>query len=300
MIPIDIITYRNATSLYLGLKQRNLTARSILLLALDARGAVYIATPKNKETVSNMKVGDKFTLSPPWKGEFFYFDAIHKLPSDVLLWTGDRRLMQTGSGQDVANTLAEWMKTTKDKNLFLGCTPHQPGAWCSSGPLDQITTLHQIGIVDPTVSAQGLIARRIGEPFLYYLPWNQLNHIAEPQQWNKIYTSNRGNILFLERRILHHRIALSCEQGIIEVSLTDLPNVEVISSIRLESGFAIVGRIDGGAFAVTTGQVKKWGLDDILPAYLVGAENESLSALQQILGQLSQQDTAPHIKPIKS
>jgi hypothetical protein len=46
---------------------------------------------------------------------------------------------------------------------------------------------------------------------------------------------------------------------------------------------AVVGRIDGGAFAVTSGRKEEWGLADLRPALLVGAPGDSLVELGRAL-----------------
>jgi hypothetical protein len=45
----------------------------------------------------------------------------------------------------------------------------------------------------------------------------------------------------------------------------------------------VVGRIDGGAFAVTCGKVEPWGLADVEPALLVGAKGDTLLDLARSL-----------------
>ncbi len=47
----------------------------------------------------------------------------------------------------------------------------------------------------------------------------------------------------------------------------------------LDRGFAVVGRMDGGAFAVTCGIKEEWGLRDVAPAPPVGAEGHTLVEL---------------------
>jgi hypothetical protein len=46
---------------------------------------------------------------------------------------------------------------------------------------------------------------------------------------------------------------------------------------------AVVGRIDGGAFAVTSGKPQPWGLDGMRPALLIGSPGQSLVDLGKAL-----------------
>jgi len=46
---------------------------------------------------------------------------------------------------------------------------------------------------------------------------------------------------------------------------------------------AVVGRIDGGAFAVTSGKPQPWGLDEMRPALLVGGAGATLADLGHAL-----------------
>ena len=53
--------------------------------------------------------------------------------------------------------------------------------------------------------------------------------------------------------------------------------------VPMQSGFGVVGRIDGGAFAVTAGTIEPWGLTNMSPAMLVGSPTESLLDLPKTL-----------------
>src|SRR6185503_15199955 len=126
--------YRDPMAASLGLTQlrlKGLTTRGVLFVALDPRGEMHIAVPENLATVTRIKVGDKLSLEPPWPaGErLYHYDAVHRLPGHGILWNGDRRLAQPGSGPETALALAEWLKGGGARDMFLGCTPHLPGSW---------------------------------------------------------------------------------------------------------------------------------------------------------------------------
>jgi hypothetical protein len=85
-----------------------------------------------------------------------------------------------------------------------------------------------------------------------------------------------GNILLVERRVLGYRLVLTCERGLVEIDVSHLPDLVIETArVPMRSGFGVVGRIDGGAFAVTAGTVEPWGLSNVSPAMLVGSPNES-------------------------
>ena len=60
--------------------------------------------------------------------------------------------------------------------------------------------------------------------------------------------------------------------------------------VPMASGFGVVGRIDGGAFAVTAGRVEPWGLSEVSPAMLVGSPNQSLLDLPRTLRAMPLED----------
>jgi hypothetical protein len=93
-----------------------------------------------------------------------------------------------------------------------------------------------------------------------------------------------GNVVLLERRVLQHRLVLTCERGLIEIDVSHLPDLVIETArVPLRSGFGVVGRIDGGAFAVTAGMIEPWGLTNMSPAMLVGSPTESLLDLPRTL-----------------
>jgi hypothetical protein len=281
--------YQNPAAVYLGLdelRKRGLTPRGLLFIALDPRGETHIAVPDDLDAVTMLKVGDKLSLEPPWEGRYFHFDAIHRLPGDTLLWLGDRRLSDAGSAQEVAGAVAEWMGGCSAKSLFLGCTPHQPGTWWCQTDRTIVTALHARGFADAVVTNMGLLARRIGERALYHLSWQQLAQRGALEGWTPMFESPLGNILMVERRVMNYRLALTCERGLVEIDISGAPDeVATTATVETESGYGVVGRVDGGGFAVTRGTVQAWGLDNVRPAVLLGAPNESLAQLAGALAQ---------------
>jgi hypothetical protein len=290
MIPTRVVRYRDPAAVAIGLgelRRQGLTPRGILFVALDPRGETHIAIPEDMNAVTEIKIGDKLALHAPWEGRFFHFDSIHRLPTGGVLWNGDRRLAQTGSASEVAVAIAEFCKGSGAKNVVLGCTPHQPGAWWTLNDRTSSIALHELGFVDVVTAPSGLIARRIGEVQLYYQPYTGIASDGLVKGWTGVFLSDLGNILMLERRILKYRLVLTCERGLIEVDVATLPFVHEALKVPLASGFGVVGRIDGGAFAVTNGVVEPWGLADVQPALLVGSPNETLADLARALAKKS-------------
>ncbi len=287
MLPTRVFRYRDPAAMAIGLRElrkRGLTPRGLLFIAIDPRGETHIAVPEDFDVVTKIRVGDKLTLEPPWRGRFFHIDSIHRLPGDTVLWNGDRRLGDTGSAPEVACAVAEWLKGASAKNVFLGCTSHQPGSWWTLNMRSPVVDLHARGMVDTVVTTAGLLARRIDEPHLYHLDFATLRRSGPRDGWEPVYTSELGNVLLVERRVLGYRLCLSCERGVEELDVSGLPD-EVRRSARIElgNGFGVVGRVDSGGFAVTWGTVEPWGLADIGPATLVGSPNQSLLDLAPTL-----------------
>jgi hypothetical protein len=288
MIPTRVYHYRDPAAVILGLKElrkKGLTPRGILFVALDPRGETYIAVPEDLDAVANVRVGDKLSLEPPWQGRYFHFDAVHRLPGDTVLWNGDRRLADTGSAPEVACALSEWLKGSSAKNVFLGCTPHQPGSWWTVDHRSAVIDLHARGLVDTVVTTSGLLARRIDEPNLYHIDFATLAAHQGPRDgWHEVFKSEMGNVLLVERRVLGYRLVLTCEKGLVEIDVSHLPDLVIETArVPMKSGFGVVGRIDGGAFAVTAGKVEPWGLSDVSPAMLVGSPNETILDLPRTL-----------------
>ncbi len=284
-----IFSYRNPMGASIGLadlRRQGLTTRGVLFVALDARGEVSICVPEDLALVTRIKVGEKLSLDPPWPDDAraFHYDAIHRLPGNGVIWNGDRRLAQPGSGDQIAIVLAEWLKGGGARNMFLGCTPHQPGTWWVPHSHAPAVALHDRGFVDVVTTMTGLLARRQGEERLYYLPFVKLALMGPLEGWVPVFDSTLGNILLLERRVLGDRLVLTCQGGLIEVDVSNLPSVTATAQVELRSGFGVVGRIDGGGFAVTRGTIEEWGLVNVAPALLVGARGDTLADLARSLG----------------
>lgn len=298
MLRTRVYRYRDPAGLILGLRElrrQGLTPRGLLFVALDPRGETSIAVPEDFDAIADVKVGDKLSLEPPWEGRYFHLDAVHRLPGDSVLWNGDRRLHDTGSAPEVACAIAEWLKGSSAKNVFLGCAPHTPGSWWTEDPRSPVVDLHGLGLVDAVVSTSGLLARRINDPALFHLEFVDLVRNNGPRAgWREVHRGSLGNILLLERRIKGYRLVATCEQGLLELDVSHLPDHLVeVAQVRLSSGFGVVGRVDGGAFAVTSGIVKPWGLVDLGPALLVGSPNESILDLPRALAGVDLDEPEP-------
>lgn len=287
MIPVRVYRYRDPTAVVIGLEElgmRGLTPRGVLFIALDPRGDTHIAVPDDSSAITRIRVGDKLTLRPPWEGRYFHFDSVHRLPGGSALWNGDRRLPESGCGAAVACAVAVWLKGLSAHSLFLGCTPHQTGTWWTAGERSVAVDLHASGYDSAVVTASGLLARRAGEPNLYYLPHTSVRSGDLRTGWTPIYQSSLGNVLMVERRVLGESLVLSCERGLVEVDLSGLPGqVRELAKVVIGGGLGVVGRTDGGAFAVTRGRVEPWGLADVSPALLVTSPNQSLLELPAAL-----------------
>ncbi|HWU90433.1 MAG TPA: hypothetical protein VN253_24380 [Kofleriaceae bacterium] len=288
MFATRVYHYRDPAAVILGLKElrkQGLTPRGLLFVALDPRGETFIAVPEDLDAVSCIRVGDKLSLVPPWEGRYFHFDAVHRLPGDSVLWNGDRRLGDTGSAPEVACAISAWLKTSSARNVFLGCTPHVPGSWWTVDHVSAVTDLHSMGFLDCVVTTAGILARKIDDPRLFHLDFQALSQHASPTAgWIDVFRSELGNVLLIERRVLGYRLVLTCERGLIEIDVSHLPDLVIETArVPLQSGFGVVGRIDGGAFAVTAGTIEPWGLTNMSPAMLVGSPTESLLDLPKTL-----------------
>jgi hypothetical protein len=280
--------YRDPAAVILGLKElrkQGLTPRGLLFVALDPRGETSIAVPEDLDAVASIRVGDKLSLVSPFEGRFFHFDAVHRLPGDSVLWNGDRRLGDTGSAPEVACAISEWLKGSSAKNVFLGCNAHVPGSWWTVDHLSAVTDLHAMGFLDCVVTASGILARKIDSPKLYHLEFQALAQHGTPTDgWLDVFTSDMGNVLLVERRVLQYRLVITCERGLMEVDVSHLPDLVIETArVPMRSGFGVVGRIDNGAFAVTSGTVEPWGLTNMSPAMLVGSPTASLLDLPKTL-----------------
>lgn len=296
MFATRVYHYRDPAAVILGLKElrkQGLTPRGLLFVALDPRGETNICVPEDFDAVSSIRVGDKLSLVPPWGSEerLFHFDAVHRLPGSSLgvLWNGDRRLGDTGSAPEVAVAIAEWLKGSSAKNVFFGCAPHVSGSWWTIDHLSAVTDIHGMGLLDCVVTSGGVLARKIDDQRLFFLDFQSFAQNGSPSDgWTEVFASEMGNILLLERRVLQYRLVLTCEQGLIEIDVSHLPDLVIETArVPMRSGFGVVGRIDNGAFAVTAGTIEPWGLTNLSPAMLVGSPTEKLLDLPRTLRQSS-------------
>jgi len=130
------------------------------------------------------------------------------------------------------------------------------------------------------VISSGILARRIGSPGLFYLSFAALRAGGVRTEWIELFQSPLGNVLMLERRVVNYRLALTCERGLLELDVSGLPEeIRQTSQTVVDQPIGILGRIDGGAFAVTSGEIEPWGLANIGPAQLVGSSAQSLDEL---------------------
>jgi hypothetical protein len=284
MTEVKIERFGDPSAFLLGLKalrKTGLTPRGLLFLALSPDGAIHLGHPHDPEQITQIKVGEKLALVWPLAGRFFHFDAVHRLPGDLVLWNGDRRLKDPGTMQEVAALASAFVKGSSAKNVLFGCTAHQPGSWIASR--SDVVALHEVGPVEVVPVAQGLLARRGMDPHLYFLPFADIAAARRLESWRPVFESQLGNVLVLERRVLGDRLVLSCEGGLIEVDLSCLPDVLEVARATTNGSMAVVGRIDGGAFAVTSGTPQPWGLDEMRPALLVGGAGVTLVDLGHAL-----------------
>lgn len=283
---VRVERYGEPAALLRGLKtlrEGGLTPRGLLFVALSPDGAIHLGIPEDPERITSIKVGEKLSLAWPLDGRFFHFDSIHRLPGDFVLWNGDRRLKDPGDATEVARLLASFLKGGSARNVLFGCTPHQSGSWLGEAGR-AVVPLHEQGYVEVVPVPSGLFARRVMDHRLFYLPFALLAATGRLDGWGPVFESPVGNILLLERRVMNDRLVLSCERGLVEVDVTQVPRVIERSRASTNGEIAVVGRIDGGAFAVTSGRPQPWGLDELRPATLVGGEGATLMDLGNALG----------------
>jgi hypothetical protein len=283
MFPTKELFYGSAIAMIHGLKEEfkaGLRPRDVVFCALDPRGDVHICVPKRMRDVKGLKVGEKLGLPPTLEGRRYHLDAVHPVGGDAVVINGDRRIGNISSLVDVAALVSWFVKEAEDKSIFFGCTPHQPGSWWVSG--EQAIALHTKGFVEIVVAEQGLLARRIMDDGLFFLP-KEAAVQGGVEQWQRVYTSPLGNVLMLERRLLYDQLVLSCQGGLVEVDLYDLPKISEAGRFTLPGGFAVVGRITNGAFAVARGTPMDWGFEDLEPAQLVGSVGCSFMELREQL-----------------
>jgi hypothetical protein len=280
---VSVEKYTGPAALIGGLKnlrERGLTPRGLLFLALSPDGTIHVAVPEDPDAVTSIRVGDKLALVWPLEGRYFHFDAVHRLPGDFVLYNGDRRLKDPGDAPEVAQLIAAFLKGSSAKNVLFGCTAHQPGSWLVEGKT--VVALHEHGVVEVVPVAQGLFARRVMDHRLFFLPFSRLAS-GRVDGWGPVFDSPLGNVLLLERRVLGDRLVMSCAQGLVEVDVSQVPRVVETARATTNGSMAVVGRIDGGAFAVTSGKAQPWGLDEMRPALLVGGAGAALVDLGRAL-----------------
>ena len=289
MSRVRTLRYSDPATFVLGLadlRRDNVTPRKLLFLALDPSGAVHVTLPEEAAKVTHIKVGDKLGLPPP-PGRFYYFDSIHRLRDGCYLYNGDRRLKDPGDAVEIAGLVCDFLRLSQARNVFFGCTPHQPGSWLVVGSATR--ALHEAGFVEVVPVGGRLLARRIMDHRLWQL------EVAGDRldDWEPVFDSPLGNLIMLERRVIADRLVLTCEQGLVEVDVGHLPAVRERDRVELAMGFAVVGRVENQAFAVTSGKREPWGLDEVRPAVLIGATGGSLVALGQALAEAAKHRDYP-------
>jgi hypothetical protein len=306
-----IESYADSMALLRGLgalKQHGLTARGLLFLALSPQGRIYLALPEHPEQIQHpeLRVGEKLALRWPEGGELpqrlYHFDSIHALRDDFSVHNGDRRLAQPGNAIEVGSVVARFVRSCGASSIFFGCTPHQPGSWLQGGA--QVVALHDFGIVEVVPVPSGLLARRMHDHRLYLLTFADIARTGHLEGWLPIYEGPYGNILLVERRVVKDRLVLSCERGLVEVEVGDLPRVHERARLPLwipppasDNPFAddeppdvvcpaVLGRMGGEAFVLTHGHAQPWGLRDLSPAEVWGSPTGELRDISSWLLQL--------------
>ena len=266
------------------LRRSGLTPRGLLFLALEPSGAIHVVVPADLDEVTRIRVGDKMALTWPLSGRFFHFDTIHRLRDGRFTFNGDRRLKDPGVCVEVASLVGDFLKASGARDVFFGCNRHQPGSWLVVD--HKSTALHEAGFVGVVPYRNVLLARRVMDNHLW-----QLETTAEClDAWQPIWESPLGNLVFVERRIINDRLVLTCEKGLVEVDLAHHPTVTELGRVAMQTGFAVVGRVENSAFAVTQGKMEPWGIDAPRPAVLIGAAGGSLAALGVALSQAARRE----------
>lgn len=276
--------YHSTLSLVRAVRHMDGGPRALLFIALDEQGHIHLARAERPEDVAQLKVGQKLSLPWTFAGRFFYFDAIHPLGQTQSIVNGDRRIGTLATLVDVAALVSALVEKSGDSSVFFGCTPHQPGSWWVDD--ERHIALHDRGIVDivPVKKAgNAIIGRRTVDNGLFYLSREDAVE-RRFERWQRVYSSPLGNILMLERRVAHDgRLVVSCEGGLIELDIGDVPRVREIDRLPSTHGYAVVGRVTGGGFTVARGIPRDWGLERIGPATIIGAAGEQLSELRELV-----------------
>lgn len=260
------------------LRAQGVHGRDLLFLALNERGEAHLAV--SEPAAGKLKVGQKLTIEAPFAGRVFYFDAVHPLGKRTAVVNGDRRIGQLANLVDAAALVSGYIDDMDASSVFFGSTPHQPGSWWVQDT--QAIALHQRGFVEIVPLPAGLVARRTVDSGLFFLPADSAI-AGDVKQWQRVFDSALGNVLMVERRPKGGCLVLSCQRGLIEVDLSNLPKVKTVHTIELPGGYAVLGRITEGGFAVSRGTARDWGFDDLGPASLLGSRNENLKTLAKLL-----------------
>jgi hypothetical protein len=256
-----------------ALRRSGVTPRGLLFLALEPGGAVHLAVPEDVDEVTRIRVGDKMACAWPLEGRFYHFDCIHRLRDGRYTFNGDRRLKDPGNAVEVAGLTGEFLKAAGARDVFFGCNRHQPGSWLVVER--RANALHEAGFVGVVPFRNVLLARRVMDHRLW-----QLETSGERlDDWQPLWESPLGNLVYVERRIINDRLVLTCERGLVEVDLASLPTVTERARVPMQTGFAVVGRVENTAFAVTQGKLEPWGIDAPRPAVIIGAPGGSLASL---------------------
>lgn len=281
-VEMRLVTFPSSFSLIRGLKrlrEEDVHGRRLLFLALSERGEAHLAIDDDPHS-PRLKVGQKLVLEPPFSGRVFYCDSIHPIARRTAIVNGDRRLGKTAAFVDATALISGYVDEMDGVSVFFGSTPHQPGSWWIQE--EEIIPLHERGFVEILPIDAGLLARRTVDNGLYFLPENSAI-AGDIRQWQKVYESDLGNILMVERRPKQGSLVLSCQKGLIEVDIRSIPKVKALHHITLEDDYAVLGRISGGAFTVAKGVAKDWGFDELEPAMLLGARGGNFKALAKLL-----------------
>ena len=300
MAGLRTLFFRNTVALVEGMKREfraGLRPRALLFMGLDDQGSIYVACAEREADVSTLTVGEKLTLPKPFTQPLAYVDAIHPLGNGIIVVNGDRKLGELAGLFDVAAMATEFIRQAashassaahmgfqprvRHDSVIFGCTAHRPGSWWVKDDASSVP-VHTHGFVEIVPTQRGLVSRRSGDQKLYFLSGHEAV-TGRHEEWQPIYQSPLGNILMLERRVLGGRLFLSCEQGLIEVDLTDLPRVHELGQLKTTRHCGVVGRVSHGAFSIVRGEPTEWGFSVLGPATLIGTEEGSLAELSAAL-----------------
>lgn len=330
-----IVTFSDQFVLLRGLsalRQEGLTPRGLLFLALGSQGRSYVAIPDDmtKLDQSHLRIGEKLALrwpvdaratplpgqapsaqSAPIPDRLYHFDSIHALRDDFCVINGDRRLSHPGNAIEIAAVVARFIRSFGTTSVFFGCTPHQPGTWLQGGP--QIVALHDYGYVEVVPVDNGLLARRMHDHRLFYLAYADIARSGHLEGWLPCYAAPFGNILLVERRVVDGRLVLSCERGLVEVDVSELPRVYERARLPFLQGVsafqgdpdddedydiddlndeiscpAVLGRLGSEGYVLTRGRPQPWGLKDLEPAEVWGAPTGELVDIKSWLGEIEE------------